>query len=231
MKSDPRPPDPARDPRGTQASDSHDPPLDRRELELAALYALAALPPAEMDAVERDYRERTSFWREVRSLKDAAGELAESGPRARPRRDLWPAIQERVRASTMRAGSSTTCAAQVWKSWSTASASDWLVRAGDGGFEPTGFDGIDVRRLFVDDEHDRVTMLIKMAPGTSYPSHRHGGPEECFVLEGDLSIGDALEMHAGDFQRMDQDSVHEMQSTRGGCLLLVTSSKRDELLG
>ena len=203
-----------------------DPPLDRQELELAALYALAALPPAEMDAVERDYRERTNFWLEVRSLKDAAGELAESGPRARPRRDLWPAIHERVRAAPS-AGSS----AQVWKSWTSASASDWLVRADAAAFEPTGFDGIAVRPLFVDDAHDRVTMLIKMAPGTSYPSHRHGGPEECFVLEGDLSIGDAVEMHAGDFQRMGQDSVHEVQSTRGGCLLLVTSSKRDQLLG
>src|SRR4029077_15255305 len=98
-------------------------------------------------------------------------------------------------------------------------------------FEPTSIEGIDVRRLFVDEGADRVTMLIRMAPGTAYPAHRHGGVEECFVLEGDLEIGEEFEMNAGDYQRMDGGSAHPLQSTRGGCLLLLSSSRHDELLG
>ena len=75
-----------------------------------------------------------------------------------------------------------------------------------------------------------VTMLIRMAPGTAYPAHRHGGAEECYVLEGDLHVGDDIVMHAGDYQRAEAGSTHPVQSTRGGCLLLLTSSLRDELV-
>ena len=68
-----------------------------------------------------------------------------------------------------------------------------------------------------------------MAPGTSYPGHRHAGVEECYVLEGDLRVGD-LVMRAGDYQRAAIGSVHGVQSTEGGCLLLVLMSDRDERL-
>jgi hypothetical protein len=37
-------------------------------------------------------------------------------------------------------------------------------------------------------------------------------------------------MRAGDFQRAEAGSVHPVQSTDGGCLLLITSSLDDELL-
>lgn len=207
-----------------------DDPLSDGELELAALYALSALGPGELEALERDFRERRAFWAEVRSLRDAAAGLAESGPRARPRRDLWPDIRARI----ARSPSSSAPASQPWKQWPATplSPADGPVLAGVAGeFEPTDIEGIAVRRLSVDPIADRVTMLIRMAPGTAYPAHRHGGAEECYVLDGDLSIGDSIHMRAGDFQRMDRGSVHAVQSTRGGCLLLITSSRHDELLG
>jgi anti-sigma factor ChrR (cupin superfamily) len=69
-----------------------------------------------------------------------------------------------------------------------------------------------------------------MAPGTSYPAHRHGGAEECFVLEGDLRVGADLHMRAGDFQRAEEGSVHPDQTTDHGCVLLIVSSTADEIL-
>ena len=200
--------------------------LDSESLELAALYALSALSAPEMAEVERDYRDRSAFWAEVRSLRDAAAGLAEAGPRARPGRDLWPAIRARVRGT-----SEASPCAQLWKQWPTSESGERVVRAADGAFEPTDIEGISVRRLFVDAAADRVSMLIRMAPGTSYPEHRHAGVEECYVLEGDLWIGSETEMRAGDFQRMERDSVHARQGTRGGCLLLIHSSRHDELVG
>ena len=203
-------------------------PLDQNELELAALYALSALTEIELDTVARDFRERGEFWNEVRSLRAAAAGLAESGPRARPRKDLWPAIRARVRAGRE---PDAVAPSQLWKGWAGERFPELLRRADEGAFEPTDIAGISVRRLFVDDAADRVTMLIRMEAGTAYPAHRHGGAEECYVLSGDLWIGSAIEMHAGDYQRMDQGSLHEVQSTRAGCVLLVTSSRHDELLG
>jgi len=210
--------------------------LDQGALELAALYALSALSGPEMEAVERDYRERRAFWEEVRTLRDAAAGLAEAGPRAQPRRDLWPEIRARLTPApeSPSAAAPAGVNAQIWKDWRATPASldgPIVVGASDDAFEATGFPGVRVRRLSVDEVEDRVTMLIRMDPGTSYPAHRHGGAEACFVVQGDLQIGDEHEMHAGDFQRMESGSRHAVQSTRGGCLLLVTSSRHDELIG
>ena len=101
--------------------------------------------------------------------------------------------------------------------------------AAEGPWEATAVPGIEARKLFVDEPNDRVTMLVRMAPGAAYPSHRHAGPEECYVLQGDLRTGDVVQ-HAGEYQRAAMGSVHPSQSTEGGCVLLIVSSLHDTLL-
>jgi quercetin dioxygenase-like cupin family protein len=200
-------------------------PLDQAALELAALYALSALTHEEMAAVERERRHDAPFWGEVRSLRDAAAGIAATGPRAKPRRDLWPAIRARLGLTQ-----ETPPSPQVWKDWAQTAASDFhFLAAGASAFEATSFAGVRVRNLFVDEARDRVTMLVEMDPGSAYPAHRHGGVEECYVLRGDLWIEDRVELRAGDYQRMESGSRHGIQSTRAGCLLLIASSRHDEL--
>jgi quercetin dioxygenase-like cupin family protein len=123
---------------------------------------------------------------------------------------------------------------QIWKGWATLEAARerdafTFLAAGEGRFEPTSMPGVEARRLSIDAERDRVTMLVRMAPGTSWPAHVHGGPEECLVISGDLRIG-ALHMRGGDFQRAEPGSTHVVQSTDEGCVLLITSSLHDEIL-
>ena len=91
-------------------------------------------------------------------------------------------------------------------------------------------EGISVKRLFSDPDRKTVTMLVRMAAGTSYPTHRHAGAEECYVLEGDLHVGEELVLNAGDYQRAGEDSIHLRQWTQDGCLLFILSSTEDELL-
>ena len=85
-----------------------------------------------------------------------------------------------------------------------------------------------MRQLFVDRKQRSATMLIRMDAGASYPGHRHGGLEECYVLEGDLHHDDRV-MRAGDFEVVSEGSRHGRQWTEGGCLLLIRSSLDDEL--
>lgn len=121
---------------------------------------------------------------------------------------------------------------QLWKQWSAppaASSSLFVLRGNDGEWEKTEVEGVEVKQLFVDQERDYVTMLVRMQPGSSYPSHRHGGFEECYVLQGDLSVGENV-MRAGDYQRAAGGSVHVVQSTAQGCMLFIVSSQHDELL-
>ena len=120
---------------------------------------------------------------------------------------------------------------QLWKNWKTQAATEELVvqRRDEGAWEATGVEGVEVKRLFADAARGYVTMLVRMAAGSSYPSHRHAGYEECYVLQGDLSVGDAA-LHAGDYQRAEGGSIHVVQSTKNGCLLFIVSSQHDELL-
>ena len=123
---------------------------------------------------------------------------------------------------------------QVWKNWTQSSGSSkraelTFVPGAAGEWQATSVDGIEARQLFVDAAHDRATFLVRMAAGTSYPAHLHAGPEECFVLEGDLRVG-AVTMKAGDYQRAERGSTHGVQSTARGCVLLLVSSLSDEIL-
>lgn len=193
--------------------------------ELAALYALGALPAAEQAHCESLWRSDPAFRDEVESHRPALNALADGVAEVAPPPALWNKVLARVR----QASQSPTL--QPWKSWSEAAPAvlSYVARE-TGGFEPTAVPGVSVRKLAVDREQDRVTMLVRMEAGASYPAHRHGGPEECLVLEGDLEVGEELRMRSGDFQRAEAGSVHPIQRTRGGCLLFITSSLSDELV-
>lgn len=122
---------------------------------------------------------------------------------------------------------------QVWKSWTRSVAPKreelTFVRADSSEWQSTSVAGIEARQLFVDAAQDRATFLVRMAAGTAYPAHIHAGAEECFVLEGDLTVGE-LTMKAGDYQRAERGSKHGVQSTQRGCVLLLVSSLSDELI-
>jgi anti-sigma factor ChrR (cupin superfamily) len=46
--------------------------------------------------------------------------------------------------------------------------------------------GIECRLLATDTERHRVSMLVRLAPGASYPAHTHAGVEELHLLDGEL---------------------------------------------
>lgn len=220
--------------------------LDDDLRDLASLYVLGALE----DDEAREYRLHLpgcgACRDEVESLALTAARLTFAAPRLTPRPELWSRVLDRIRSTEAPHEESPAVSPparpivqrQVWKSWTSApsplpgsgTGSGFLDAVADAGaFEPTDIDGIVVRRLAVDRAKEQVTMLVRMAPGTSYPAHRHGGAEECFVVQGDLHVGDR-HMHSGDFQRAERGTVHPIQTTDGGCTLLIVSSTADELL-
>jgi quercetin dioxygenase-like cupin family protein len=170
---------------------------------------------------------------EVLALSKTASDLSLLAREEQPPPELWNRVLERIQRPD--AGRDAHAATQIWKGWAAArrdasERADFVFVAGDASeFEPTAVPGIEARNLFVDVESDRVTMLVRMAPGTSYPAHRHAGAEECMVLQGDLQVGEK-QMRQGDFQHAEPGSVHAVQSTRGGCVLLLVSSLGDEIL-
>jgi mannose-6-phosphate isomerase-like protein (cupin superfamily) len=183
-------------------------PTDADFREMAELYELGLLSLAE----------RAEFESAV-----AAGDPAA--------RDAAARIQAKARAD-VKGSASNPNSTQVWKAWTATSGGPGdlrFVSRESSPFIPLDIPGISARKLHVDAKANRVTMLVRMEPGTSYPPHRHGGFEECFVLEGDLRVGDAV-LRAGDYQVVGEGSVHPIQSTTSGCLLFLSSSLSDQLL-
>jgi anti-sigma factor ChrR (cupin superfamily) len=72
-------------------------------------------------------------------------------------------------------------------------------------------------------------MLVRFAPGTGYPAHRHGDVEECHILHGELCVDDK-KFEAGDFIRAEAGSVDLRVWTETGCTCVVMTSLKNTML-
>jgi anti-sigma factor ChrR (cupin superfamily) len=59
-----------------------------------------------------------------------------------------------------------------------------------------------------------------MAPGALIEGHHHESPEECLILEGDLSVGE-LRLNAGDYHVAARGSMHPVLRSQGGAVMFV----------
>ncbi len=221
--------------------------LDDAARDQAALAAMDALSAAEARAFQEHVGECEPCRGEYRAIRSVMSDLALIAPEVAPPEGLWPRLVAKLRGPTppqdqpphngtvvpAEAAAAEQRLTQTWKGWAPdASPAGQLfayVAADAGAWEPTAVDGIEARRLFVDTAGDRVTMLVRMAAGAGYPSHVHASAEECFVLSGDLRTGTA-HLREGDYQRAEAGSIHPVQVTDGGCVLLLVSSLHDRLL-
>ena len=90
--------------------------------------------------------------------------------------------------------------------------------------------GISIKTLRDAAEDEYRTLLVKMEPGTTYPTHRHKQREELFLIEGDLSL-EGKTMGPGDYCFAEPESVHQTIKTASGAVFLVMHSTSDEFLG
>lgn len=82
--------------------------------------------------------------------------------------------------------------------------------------------GVDRLRIECDDEHppvERVTTIVRFAPGSKFSGHVHGGGEEFLVLEGTFSDQYA-DFPAGSYVRNPKGTGHAPHSDEG-CTILV----------
>jgi quercetin dioxygenase-like cupin family protein len=217
-------------------------PLPFRDpAELAALYAVGALPAEEAAAFEALLRAGCEdCQREMRGLESVVDALTRFPTKEEPpqhvREDLLRRAEADQRAEGHspghQAGHQAGQPAQIWRAWAAAQQELnelFTLRSSEGEWSDTGVPGVEVRRLFVDAAANRMTAMFRMAPGTAYPRHIHDEAEECYVLQGDLHVGDIV-LKAGDYQRAGAGSNHDVQWTEGGCLLFITCSMSDELV-
>lgn len=198
--------------------------------EMHALYASGALSPEEAAAFEQRLFESGQNPSNYDGVVNAlASGIEPIEPDASVKASLMNKIKSEPQGPVMEhAEAHPNRAWDQWESSPSDPSALFTLHRDDSGWEDTGIEGIEVRRLFVDRPNNRMTALFRMAPGTSYVPHIHDGYEECYVLEGDLRVGDDIVLHAGDYQRANAGSLHGVQRTEGGCVLLISSSLSDE---
>ena len=202
--------------------------LDDETRDELAQHVLGTLPPARSRIWSLHAAACEVCRREIDELLSVVGALGALGPQREPKPETFERVLERIRDAAPAAGEPSPFH-RALERIEDGAKSPVLVRSAESGWRPTGVPGIELRTLHVDRANDRATILARMAPGSAYPAHVHGGPEECYVLEGDLWEGDRR-MNAGDYERSPEGSRHETQSTRGGCLLLLVSSLSDRTI-
>lgn len=88
--------------------------------------------------------------------------------------------------------------------------------------------GISCKLLASDVARERISMLVRLAPGVAYPAHSHAGVEELHLLDGELWIDDR-KLHPGDYSRAEPGTGDSRVWSETGCTCVLLTSPRDIL--
>ena len=88
--------------------------------------------------------------------------------------------------------------------------------------------GIECKLLATDTERHRVSMLVRLARGASYPAHTHAGVEELHLLDGELWI-DERKLFPGDYNYAAPGTGDQRVWSETGCTCVLVTSTKDVL--
>ena len=88
--------------------------------------------------------------------------------------------------------------------------------------------GIECKLLARDEKRERISMVVRLAPGAEYPPHEHAGVEELHLLDGELWI-DERKLYPGDYNRADPGTADKRVWSETGCTCVLITSTRDML--
>jgi quercetin dioxygenase-like cupin family protein len=168
---------------------------------LAAEYVLGTLSGEERTAFAEDINRDPATRALVTAWEERLGALEDSAGVVEPTDGLFAAIEAQLDAPIPLADGSVTIRAED-DLWVT-------VR-----------EGLDRKYLFRDEAKGVESFLLRYAPGTRVGAHTHTSVEECFLLEGDLRLGD-VDMKPGDFHAALPGTEHSSGLSVGGAILLV----------
>jgi quercetin dioxygenase-like cupin family protein len=175
--------------------------------EVTCAYALQVLPASEAAAAEAHVASCQDCQRELEGLRPVVDRFV-SWPTdvLRPTTSLQGRLAQRIAEET---------GTQPVRQWSEP---DWERVA----------PGIECKLLAADAERHLVSMLVRLAPGASYPTHTHAGVEELHLLDGELWIEDR-KLVPGDYNYGPPGHTDVRVWTETGCMCVLVTSTEDTL--
>jgi anti-sigma factor ChrR (cupin superfamily) len=179
--------------------------------EQTCAYALHAVPSGELQGVEAHIASCRDCRRELESLRPVVERLVVwPADVLRPHASLHETLAKRIAAETE--GAPIVLLRRYW------SEPAWKQVA----------PGIECKLLATDEERHRVSMLVRLAPGASYPPHTHADVEHLYLLDGELWI-DERKLVPGDFNYGAPGASDHRVVSEAGCTCLLITSIKDEL--
>jgi anti-sigma factor ChrR (cupin superfamily) len=178
--------------------------------ELVSAFALGALPASERAVVEGHIGACLACQEELASLQAVIGSF-DAWPMdvLQPSTSLWDRLACRIAAES---GLKPAPAPEI-------DEPQWEDTA----------PGISCKLLASDNVNDRVSMLVRLAPGAHYPPHTHAGLEELHLLDGELWI-DERKLVPGDYNRAEAGTADQRVWSETGCTCVLITSVRDRLV-
>jgi anti-sigma factor ChrR (cupin superfamily) len=194
--------------------------ISEQHQDQASLYVLGALTPEEHRAFESELRKNREFRDLVFELQRATGLVAKSVPQVTLPPHLKKKILERIASSKEIPSAPGATMLPGLRFQEAASESGWKALPVPGAF---------IKMLSFENERGYAVLLGKLEAGTRYPAHVNAGPEDIYILSGDLVVG-SRRLKAGDFHHADKDSEHEVNYSEHGCTLLAVLTTDDPLV-
>jgi quercetin dioxygenase-like cupin family protein len=182
---------------------------DEAHQDLLFLYVLQALPLSEVPVALAQISACAECRQEMERLRPIIGAfVAWPTDVVRPSASLWDRLARRIAVETGEEPVVPPPQRWVEPAWEEAAP------------------GISVKLLATDTEKDRVSMLVRLAPGVAYPPHRHAGVEELYLLDGELMIDDK-KLYPGDYNRAEPGTADQRVWSESGCTCVLLTSTRD----
>jgi len=198
--------------------------ITEQQQEQASLYALGALPAAERQQFELTLKGDPELNELVRSLQRASDALVFTTRKLLPPPSLREKVLAHIRSDAVQGTSRETGKAAVQEpGFHFHGAND------PQGWKELPLRGAWVKLLSIEKGRDYAVLLGKLAPGVQYPPHKHFGPEDLYILTGDLHIGDRR-LGPGDFHHSDAGTSHGVNYSVEGCILMAVLPADHELV-
>jgi anti-sigma factor ChrR (cupin superfamily) len=194
--------------------------ITEQQQEAASLYALGALEDAEVRACEAEVRANSELARLVRELHRTADLLALAAPAVPPP----PALKEKVLGRI-----DELLAAPAKPSAAALAGLRFVVGAAKQDWKALRIPGAYVKLLSLEKERGYAVLLGKLDPGVRYPAHTNAGPEDFYILTGDLVVGDRR-LVSGDFHHAEAGTRHAENYSVEGCTLIAVLTTEDPLV-
>lgn len=179
--------------------------------EIVCAYAMRALPSSEASAVEAHLSTCEHCRHELQRLRPVVDSfVAWPADVLRPPASLQERLARRIAAET--GAEPVPPPARQWRE------PEWEEVA----------PGISVKLLANDTARHVVSMLVRLAPGASYPAHTHAGVEELHLLDGELWI-DERKLFPGDYNYGKPGAGDQRVWSETGCTCVLITSTKDVL--